>query len=429
MTETASPRGTAARLASLAATLRPSQILAISAEVRDLVASGRPVCNLTVGDFSPAHFPVPTLLSGGIAARAATESNYPPSSGMPALRKAVAQSYTQRLGLDYGEGNVMVCGGGRPAIYGAYRVLVNPGERVVYPVPSWSNEYYAPIVGAIPVEVPCGQESGFLPTADQLAPHIGGATLLVLCSPMNPAGTLFPEPQLAAICDLVLEENARRAAGGERPLYVLYDQMYWMLTFGGAKHRTPVGLRPEMKRYTVFVDGISKAFAATGLRVGWAVGPDDVIRGMSDLLTHVGAWAPRPAQLAAAELLGAAREVDAFHAVMLPKVEERLRLLADGIATIRKEGFPVDSTPPQGAIYLSARFALNGRNAPDGSVLATNDDIRRYLLRSCGLAVVPFQAFGAREETGWFRLSVGAVSTDEIKAVLPRLRDSLMAVR
>ncbi len=429
MTGTAARRHAPARLATLTDTLRPSQILAIAAEVRDLIASGRPVCNLTVGDFSPTYFPVPDRLARGIAARVATESNYPPSAGMPELRQAVPSFYRQWLGLDYDVANVLVCAGGRPAIYGAYRVLVNPGEHVLYPVPSWSNEYYAPIVGGIPVEVPCDAGTGFLPTAERLAPHVAGATLLVLCSPMNPAGTLFSEAQLGAICDLVLAENARRATAGERPLYVLYDQMYWMLTFGGATHCTPVGLRPAMKPFTVFVDGISKAFAATGLRVGWAVGPSDVIRAMSDLLTHVGAWAPRPEQLATADLLGDTAEIKAFHARMLPKVEERLRLLADGIAALRTEGFAVDSTPPRGSIYLSARFALNGCTAPDGSKLATNDDIRRYLLTSCGLAAVPFQAFGAREETGWFRLSVGAVSTDDIEALLPRLRTALAAVR
>jgi aspartate aminotransferase len=429
MTGTAARRHAPARLATLSDTLRPSQILAIAAEVREMIASGQPVCNLTVGDFAPKHFPVPERLSRGIAQRVATESNYPPSAGMPELRKAVATFYRQWLGLDYDDTNVLICAGGRPVIYGAYRVLVNPGERVLYPVPSWSNEYYAPIVGGLPGEVPCGAESGFLPTAECLAPHLGGATLLVLCSPMNPAGTLFSEEQLAAICDLVLAENARRASASERPLYVLYDQMYWMLTFGGATHHTPVGLRPAMKPFTVFVDGISKAFAATGLRVGWAVGPRDVIGAMSDLLTHVGAWAPRPEQLATADLLGATDDIKAFHAMMLPRVEQRLRLLADGIAVLRKEGFSVDSTPPRGSIYLSARFALNGRTAPDGSKLATNDDIRRYLLRSCGLAAVPFQAFGAREETGWFRLSVGAVSVDDIEALLPRLRTALAAVR
>lgn len=417
------------RLSVLAQGLQGSQILRIGAEVRELMAAGRPVCNLTVGDFAPAQFPVPARLVKGIARQLeAGQTNYPPANGLPELRKAVVAFYKEWLGLDVPLDGVLIAAGGRPIIYGAYRALVNPGDRVVYPVPSWSNEYYTPIVGATPVEVPCGPESGFLPTGATLEPALRGATLLVLNSPMNPAGTLFSERQLGEICDVVLAENARRKAG-ERPLFVLYDQMYWMLTFGGATHVTPPGLRPEMAKYTIFVDGISKAFAATGVRVGWGVGPVDVIKAMADLLTHVGAWAPRAEQLATAELLPDGDAIRAYHRVMLPAIEERLTLLADGIAALKREGLPVDSTVPCSTIYLSAQFALNGRRAPDGTVLATNEEIRRYLLHSAGLGAVQFQAFGAREETGWFRLSVGAVSTADIRALLPRLREALAAVR
>lgn len=419
------------RLSDLAGALEPSQILKIAAEVRDMAASGKPLCNLTVGDFAPGQFSVPARLAEGVVRHVqAGQTNYPPSNGLPELRKAVVAFYKEWLGLDYAVDNVFICAGGRPVIYGAYRTLVNPGDRVVYPTPSWSNEYYTAIMGGVPVEVPCDATTGFLPTAAQIAPAIRGARLLVLCSPMNPAGTLLGERQLTDICDAVLAENARReASGGERPLFLLYDQMYWSLTFGGGMHFTPVGLRPEMAKYTVFVDGISKHFAATGLRVGWGVGPKDAIGAMADLLTHVGAWAPRPEQLATADLLGATDEIKAFQGVMLPALEERLTLLADGIAALKADGFPVDSTPPKGSIYLSARFGLNGRKAPDGSSLDTNEQIRRYLLHSCGLAAVQFQAFGAREETGWFRLSVGAVSPSDIKALLPRLRTALEVVQ
>ena len=417
------------RLSRLAQGMQGSQILRIGAEVRELIASGRPVCNLTVGDFAPPQFPVPERLASGIAKQLkAGQTNYPPSNGLPELRKAVVAFYEQWLGLDVPLDGVLICAGGRPVIYGAYHALVNAGDRVVYPTPSWSNEYYTPMIGATSVEVPCGRETGFLPTAASLEPALRGARMLVLNSPMNPAGTMFSEAQLAGICDAVLSENARRAPG-ERPLFVLFDQMYWMLTFGGARHFTPPGLRPEMAKYTVFVDGISKSFAATGVRVGWAVGPVDVIKAMGDLLTHMGAWAPRAEQLATAELLGESETIRAFHRTMLPALEERLTLLADGIAVLKREGFPVDSTPPQGAIYLSAQFALNGKRAPDGTALTTNEDIRRYVLHSAGLAAVQFQAFGAREETGWFRLSAGAVSPADIKALMPRLREALAAVK
>ncbi|MFI5309864.1 MAG: pyridoxal phosphate-dependent aminotransferase [Gemmatimonadales bacterium] len=416
------------RLSTLARGMTGSEILRIAAEVRELLAQGKPLCNLTVGDFAPPQFPVPARLAHDVARYVeGGQTNYPPSNGLPELRKAVVAFYKQWLGLDVPLEGVVIAAGGRPVIYGAYRTLVDPLDRVVYPVPSWSNEYYAQICGAKAVEVSCDADTCFLPTAAMLEEHVRGASLLVLNSPMNPAGTVFTEPQLGAICDLVLAENARRPKGA-RPLFLLYDQMYWMLTFAGTKHVNPVTLRPEMAKYTIFVDGISKGFAATGLRVGWGVGPPDVIRAMSDLLTHVGAWAPRPEQLATADLLGATEDIRAFHATMLPAVEQRLRLLADGIGALKREGFPVDSTPPSGAIYLSARFALQGKRTPAGERLATNEQIRGCLLYAAGLAAVPFQAFGAREETGWFRLSVGAVSPEQVRALMPRLREALAAL-
>jgi aspartate aminotransferase len=157
------------------------------------------------------------------------------------------------------------------------------------------------------------------------------------------------------------------------------------------------------------------------------VAPPDVAARLSDLLGHVGAWAPRAEQVATAALLGARDEIATYHDTMMRAVQERLDRLYDAIVAWRAEGLPVDAIAPMGAIYLSARFALNGARLPDGERLATNDDIRRYLLREAGLAIVPFQAFGDDHETGWFRLSVGATTIAEIEAVLPRVRRALAA--
>ena len=424
-------QSTARRVSALAEELSGSLILAIGAEVRALAASGKPLCNLTVGDFSPSEFSIPaSLLEGVIAALRAGQTNYPPSDGTPQLREAIQRFYARRLRLSYPLASVLVTSGARPAIYGAYRVLVDPGDRVVFPVPSWNNDYYCQLVGAEPVTVTCGAATNFQPTAALLRDALRHARLLVLNSPLNPTGTLLDAASLEAICDAVLDENARRArTGGERPLYLLYDQVYWMLTFGGAAHVDPVSLRPAMEPFTIFVDAISKSFAATGLRVGWAVGPADVIRRMSDVLGHVGAWAPRPEQAATASLLSDDAGIDEYHARMRPEVQRRLDALSSALAALRDDGFPVASTTPQGAIYLSARFAVAGRRTPDGETLRTNESIRRYLLRAAGLAAVQFQAFGAKEDTGWFRLSVGAVSLAEIDSLIPRLREALAALR
>ncbi len=422
-----SPNGSApgSRISHMADGLIGSEILKIAAGIRAAVAAGEKVCNLTVGDFSPREFRIPETLERGIErAYARGETNYPPSDGMPALREAVARFYERRLGLSYPASSILVAGGGRPLIYGTYRALVDPGDRVVYPVPSWNNNHYVHMMGSEGVPVVCPPETAFLPTRELLGSAIRGARLIALCSPLNPTGTLFEEATLAGICDLILEENARRSAG-ERPLYLLFDQIYWMLTYGTARHFTPVGLRPEMARYTVFVDGVSKAFAATGVRVGWAAGPADVMERMGGILGHVGAWAPRPEQVAVAELLEDDATMDAYHATMKHGIETRLATLYRGLETLSAQGLPLRAIPPRSAIYLTACFDLIGARTPDGRALTTSEAIRQYLLAGAGMAVVPFNAFGSVEESGWCRLSVGAVSPDDIAALLPRLERAL----
>ena len=429
-------------LSRVALGLVGSEILKIAASVRALQAKGHQICNLTVGDFLPKEFPIPPLLQSAIArAYEARETNYPPSDGMLATREAVVEFYRRTLGLAYPIESVVVCGGARPAIYGCYRAVVERGDRVIYPTPSWNNNHYIHLCEGVPVECPTRPEDGFMPTADTLAGLLApggageGARLLCLNSPLNPTGTVISEGELRRICDLVLAENARRQASADprarAPLYVMYDQVYFMLTFGEARHYTPPGLRPEMAAYTLFVDGISKSLCATGLRVGWAVAPPYITARMRDIIGHVGAWAPRPEQVAAAEVLRDFDGMSAFHAQMTTAVRARLDLLYRGLVDIaaRHPGLPIVAIPPQGAIYLSVQMALHGRKLPDGATITTNEQIRSYLLQAAGMAVVPFQAFGLGQESGWMRLSVGAVSLDDVTALLPRLEAALAALR
>jgi aspartate aminotransferase len=403
--------------------LTGSPILKIAGEVREMIARGEAVCNLTVGDFAPSEFPVPEMLSRELAAAVAKgETNYPPSTGMPGLRKAVVAFTERRLGFKPADDGVLITAGARPVIYGAYKVLVDPGEKVVYPVPSWNNVHYCQMSGGVAVPVPCDASTSFLPTATMLKGKLKDARMLVINSPVNPTGTALTAKQLEEICDAVLEENARRA-GRDRPLYLLYDQMYWMLTFG-ITHVHPIALRPDMAQYTVYVDGISKSFAATGLRVGWGIGPVPVMKPMADFLTHVGAWAPRPEQVATTALLADDKVIDGFHDKMRGEVLGRLQSLHDGLKALKARGFAVDAAIPSGAIYLSARFQLHGKKA-DGATLRSDDDVRSYLLLKSGLAAVPFSAFGEAAGSGWFRLSVGAVSMKDIQGLLPRLQKAL----
>jgi aspartate aminotransferase len=417
------------RLSTLAASLLGSEILRIAADVRALAAEGQEVCNLTVGDFAPSEFRIPAAVERGIVEELRRgETNYPPPDGTLALREAVRALYRRELGLDPALASVIVTSGSRPGIYATFRALVDPGDRVVYPTPTWNTPYYVQLVGAHAVPVACDASTRFMATRGGLAYTMRGARLLVLCSPQNPAGTVFTAEELGGICDLVLEENARRGAA-ERPLFVMFDQVYWTLTFDGVRHVHPVGLRPAMAPYTVYVDGASKSLAATGIRVGWIVAPADLAVPMSALVGHMGAWAPKAEQGAVAAFLEDAAAFAAFRTDMVARVRERLDAMFVGLTAMRDEGLPVDAIAPEGAIYLSARFALGGRVAPDGTALDSDESVRAYLLRAAGMAVVPLRAFGVERDSGWHRLSAGAVSVAEIERVLPRVRDALRATR
>lgn len=416
-------------ISTMAQHLVASEILKIAGEIRALVAGGAEVLNLTVGDFAPKEFPIPTKLAQGIKdALDQGHTNYPPSSGVDECRQAVKELFKERLGLDYPLSSVLIAGGARPMIAGTYYALVNPKDAVVYSVPSWNNNHYCSLTGAERIEVPATAETGFFPRVTDLAPYLERARLIVINTPLNPTGTLMAREDLKALSLAIVAENKRRQAVKQPALYLMFDQVYWMLTAPGRTHETPVGLVPEMAPYTVFVDGISKAFAATGLRVGWAVGPTDVIERMAAILTHVGAWAPRAEQVATARLLRDRAHVDEYLANMNRAVFERLGILADGVRALEREGFPVAVVAPAGAIYASVKVDVLGKKAPDGKVLRTDEDIRGFLLKHAGLAVVPFLAFGLREDTQWFRASIGAVSVAELKSGLTRLRGALASL-
>lgn len=411
-------------LSALARGLTGSEILKIAGEIRSLCEKGRDICNLTVGDFAPKEFRIPYKLQELITeALAAGETNYPPSDGTKELRQAVLRFYEENFGIKYPLESILIACGARPIIYAAYAAVVDRGDKIVYPTPSWNNNHYTYLTGGQPVEIVVGPETNFLPTAEQLRPHIRDARLLCINTPLNPTGTVMSREEVEAISRLVVDENARRTARGERPLFIMWDQVYWMLTFGDNKHYGPQQLVPEAGQWTILVDGISKAFAATGLRVGWTAAPPYVTARMRDILGHVGAWAPRPEQMAVAKFLGMRDEIDSFHAYMIRELRMRLDLLHDGFEAMRAEGLPVRDIPPQGAIYLSVQFDLIGRGS-----IRSNEDIRRLLLEQAGFAVVPFQAFGLKKEDGWFRLSVGAVSGDEIRNGLDRVRKVLKSL-
>ena len=416
-------------LSAMVRRLRGSVILRIAAEVRAMIAAGKPVCNLTVGDFDPKQFPIPTALRDAVTrALANGETNYPPSEGLLSLRKAIADYVDREQGVRYPIESVLVAGGGRPVVYAAYRAVLDPGDTVVYSVPSWNNDYYAEITDATAVAIEATRENGFQPTLAQIAPHLSAASLLCLCSPGNPTGTMMTAESLREILLAVVAENEVRREAGHRQLFVFFDQIYGSLVFPPARHVNPLALVPEAAPYLIALDGISKAFASTGLRLGWVLAAPAVVTRIKDLLGHVGAWAPRAEQVGTAEFLADPEAITAYQLDMHRGIKARLDALFQGFDGLKSEGFPVDCIDPQGAIYLSLRLDLVGRTV-DGKRIGSNEDIRQILLERAGLAVVPFQAFGLAGDSGWFRLSVGACSLADIGQAFPRVRTLLQQVR
>jgi aspartate aminotransferase len=406
----------------MADSLIGSEIIKIGNEVNEMIRKGAKICNLTIGDFDPKHYPIPTDLEVRIIeAYKSGYTNYPPANGEFLLRQSVVNFLKEFGNLSYSSDEILIAGGSRPLIYATYRTLLDPGDKVVFPVPSWNNNHYCHLVGAEAIMIETTQDNNFMPRASEIAGHLKGATLLSLCSPLNPTGTMFTKKDLEEICDLVIAENKSRKEG-EKPLYLLYDQVYWTLTFGEHKHFDPVNLRPELRDVTIYIDGISKAFAATGVRVGWAFGPQFVIDKMKAILGHVGAWAPKAEQVATAGFLGNQQGIDDFMGPFKNKIKESLDALHEGFQNLKKKNYPFDSIEPMGAIYLTVKVAIKGKKTPEGKHIENSMDVTSYILSHAQLAMVPFTAFGASATSDWYRLSVGAADKETILASFDRLQ-------
>jgi aspartate aminotransferase len=205
----------------------------------------------------------------------------------------------------------------------------------------------------------------------------------------------------------------------------MYDQIYWELTYGDIKHYNPVTLDPAMKEYTVFVDGISKSLAATGVRVGWSMGPQFIIDKMKAILTHIGAWAPKAEQVATAKYLSDLTNYTKFLDEQKNKISARLDGFYKGFTQLKNEGHAVNAITPQAAIYLTVQFALHGKKTADGKTLATTKDITKYILDEAKMAIVPFYAFGTSDNSSWYRLSVGTCKLEDVNEAIDKLRAAL----
>src|SRR3954469_3646907 len=412
------------KLSQLAETLIGSEIVSLGAEIKEKIKQGEKIYNFTIGDFDPSIFPIPQELEQLIiSSYKEHNTNYPPGEGVYELREAVSEFIKHGEGLEYAPNEIQIASGGRPLIYTLFNCIIDPGDKVIYAVPSWNNNHYTHINHAHHCVIETTPENNFMPLACDIAKHIKDSSLICLCTPQNPTGTTLAKEDLEKICDLILEENKTRK-NNEKKVYLMFDQMYWVLTYGKTQHYNPVSLRPQMKEYTIFIDGISKAFAATGVRVGWALGPADIIAKMKALLSHIGAWAPMAEQKAVAQYLLQDEAISNYLKTFKQALEERLRKMYFGFISLKQKGYPVDAIVPQAAIYLTIKIDIVGKSI-DNVILQTQSDVTSYILNEANLAVVPFYAFGADNQSPWYRLSVGTCDLEEIDSMLAQLESTL----
>ena len=394
-----------------------SEIIKISQQIKE-ISKTKKVQNLTIGDFDSKINPIPEKLKDYIIdSYNENLTNYPLSAGQLNLRQSVSEYLKKRQGIDYNENEILVGGGVRPLIYTVYKALVNNGEGVIYPVPSWNNNHYSFLHGAVKQEIECRPENSFFPTASDIDVKINDKTSLIcICSPQNPTGRVINPDVLKSICELVVNENRiRESQVGSRPLYLFFDQIYSDLTVEGSFIH-PLTLCPEIRNYLICVDGISKSLCATGIRVGWMFGPQDIIGKMTEVFSHIGAWAPKPEQNAVARYLNDYEDMVEFVNSKTKQYSDISNKICDKIQELKDKGFRIDYQRPEGGIYISIYLG-------ESLSFPNIESYTKFLINRCGIGLVPFEYFGSQLNRGWFRMSIGGVDPNNIEEILNSLNE------
>lgn len=357
--------------------LSPSTMAA--QKVRELRAAGRDIVGLTIGepDFdTPAH-----VKRAVMAALERNETKYPPIFGIPQLREAVRRKFIRDNGLDFPTDQIMVGTGSKQILYNTLQATLNPGDEVIIPAPYWISYLDMTLVAdGRPVVVECGIGSGFKITPSQLDAAITPRTKwLMINSPGNPSGAVYSRAELLALAE-VLRRHPQ--------VWVLSDDIYEHLRFDGVEFCTMAQVAPDLADRTLTVNGVSKAYAMTGFRLGYAAGPREMINAMVKLQSQSTAGVNSISQWAAVEALDGPQEFIAERAAAFQERRDRLLEILDKVP-----GIACDR--PQGAFYLFPRVeGLLGRRTPDGKVLKQEQDVVLYLLEHAGVAVVQGAAYG-----------------------------------
>ena len=408
------------KLSNIGNNIVGSEIIKISQQIKE-ISKTKKVTNLTIGDFNSELWSIPNKLRDCIKLSYDDGfTNYPNSQGELNLRESISKHIKSQFDVDYSPEEILVGGGVRPLIYTVYKATTNPNESVIYPVPSWNNNHYCFLHNLQKNEIECLPQNSFFPTVKDINSRIGDNTSLVcICSPQNPTGRVIDPEVLKGICDSIVNENKVRANQfGSRPLYLFFDQIYSDLTRDG-KFVHPIKLCPEIRPYLICADGISKSLNATGIRVGWLFGPKDVIGKMTEILSHIGAWAPKPEQHGLDKYVRENYD-DYLSHINYVKTEYKwiTHKICDTIEKMKETGFRVDCQRPEGGIYISVYLDYVH------SFTSTEEYIS-FLINECGLGIVPFEYFGSRQK-GWFRISIGNINAYNLDEVIDKIMGAVV---
>lgn len=366
-------------LADALSRIKPSATIAVTQMARELKAQGKDVISLSVGE---PDFDTPqNIKDAAVAAIARGETKYTPVAGILELRKAIADKFKRENGLDYKPEQVIVGTGGKQILFNAFMATINPGDEVVIPAPFWvSYPEMIALCGGTPVFVETTLENNFKLTAEQLDKAITPKTKwFMFNSPSNPSGAAYSKEELKALTDVLLKHPH---------VWVLTDDMYEHLVFGDFVYYTPAQVEPALYERTLTMNGVSKAYAMTGWRIGYAAGPLPLIKAMDMIQGQQTSGACSVAQWAAVEALNGPQD---FITESKKAFEER----RDLVVSMLNQASGIVCPKPEGAFYVyPSCAALIGKTAPSGKVIATDEDFVMELLATEGVATVHGSSFG-----------------------------------
>src|SRR6476646_5308141 len=399
------PSTAARRVSARIGGIAESATLAVDAKAKALKAAGRPVIGFGAGE---PDFPTPDYIVAAAAAACSVVANhrYTPAAGLPALRKAVAEKTLRDSGYEVTPEQVLITNGGKQAVYQAFATLLDPGDEVLLPAPYWTTYPEAiALAGGVSVPIVADETAGYLVSIEQLEAALTPRTkVLLFCSPSNPTGAVYPPDQVAAI-------GRWAAANG---IWVITDEIYEHLVYGGAQHVSMPVVAPEIADRCIVVNGVAKTYAMTGWRVGWMIGPKDVIKAASNLQSHLTSNVCNVAQQAA--LTAVTGPLDAV-AQMREAFDRRRQLIVGLLDAIPHVNCP----EPLGAFYAYPSVTgLIGRSF-DGVRPASSGELATLILDKAEVAVVSGEAFGT---PGYFRLSY-ALSDEDLVTGVTRMGEFL----